>query len=303
MNAVDLNFHTGIDQNIRAYQIYQSGLGWGPNPVTVLTTYNVSLAYQFYPHLHPYVLPLARTLSQTDSVFDMLAMNILYATNPDGSLQAIADSTRALLSSLPAGAQLLDGAGNPAVAGAPLSILNGASATLAIQIPAGTGYGNADGSTGTLAAALAVTLALPIPIPNSPTSGFQAKLTDGTLVIFPAETLVALPAGAAAYLADGTPVTLPAQAQVLLRTGLPLPQQTPVQLYEPIFTAQEYKPAAAVRRPYPVKDLDFSVSGAYSIYNWELFFHAPLLIAIHLSQNQQFQDAQNWFHYDLRSDR
>jgi hypothetical protein len=45
-----------------------------------------------------------------------------------------------------------------------------------------------------------------------------------------------------------------------------------------------------------VNDLDFSISGAYSIYNWELFFHAPLMIAIHLSQNQQFQDAQNWFH-------
>ena len=45
-----------------------------------------------------------------------------------------------------------------------------------------------------------------------------------------------------------------------------------------------------------MKELDFSTSGAYSIYNWELFFHAPLLIAIHLSQNQQFQDAQNWFH-------
>ncbi len=296
MNAVDLNFHTGIDQNLRAYQIYQQGIGWGPNPVTVLTTYNVSLSYQFYPHLHPYVLQLARTLSQTDSVFDLLAMNVLYATNPDGSLQAIDDSTRAILSSLPAGAQLLDGAGNPAVAGAPLSILNGASSTLQIQIPSGTGYVNADGSTGSLAAALAVTLALPIPIPNSPTSGFQVKLTDGTLVIFPAETPVALPAGAAAYLSDGTQVALPAQAQVLLRTGLPLPQQTPVQLYEPIFTAQEYQPAAAVRRPYPVKDLDFSVGGAYSIYNWELFFHAPLMIAIQLSQNQQFQDAQNWFH-------
>ena len=52
-----------------------------------------------------------------------------------------------------------------------------------------------------------------------------------------------------------------------------------------------------VTQPYPVKNLDFTSNGAYSIYNWELFFHAPLLIAIHLSQNQKFQDAQNWFHY------
>ena len=296
MNAVEANFHTGLDQNVRAYQIYQQGIGWGKNPVIFLTTYNVSLSYQFYPHLHPYVLQLARTLSQTDSVYDMLGMSVLYATNPDGSIQAIDDSTRAFLAGLPGGAKIVDGAGKPAVTGAPLSILNGSPATLQVQIAAGTGYLKADGSSGTLAAALVTTLTLPIAIPNSPTSGFQAKLTDGTLGLFAAETLVTLPAGAGAYLSDGTQVSLPAQTQVLLRTGLPLPQQAPVQLYDPIFTSQEYKPGPAVRRPYPVKDLDFSVSGAYSIYNWELFFHAPLMIAIQLSQNQQFQDAQNWFH-------
>ena len=40
-----------------------------------------------------------------------------------------------------------------------------------------------------------------------------------------------------------------------------------------------------------------SFSGAYSIYNWEIFFHIPLLIATKLSQNQQFEEAQKWFHY------
>jgi hypothetical protein len=43
--------------------------------------------------------------------------------------------------------------------------------------------------------------------------------------------------------------------------------------------------------------LDFSASAAYSVYNWELFFHVPLYIAQLLSQNQQFEDAQAWFHY------
>jgi peptidoglycan hydrolase-like protein with peptidoglycan-binding domain len=42
---------------------------------------------------------------------------------------------------------------------------------------------------------------------------------------------------------------------------------------------------------------DFSLGGAYSIYNWELFFHAPLMIACRLMQNQKFEDAMNWFHY------
>jgi len=43
--------------------------------------------------------------------------------------------------------------------------------------------------------------------------------------------------------------------------------------------------------------VDFSRYGAYSIYNWEIFFHAPLMIACKLSQNQRFQEAMDWFHY------
>jgi Tc toxin complex TcA C-terminal TcB-binding domain/Neuraminidase-like domain/Putative peptidoglycan binding domain/Salmonella virulence plasmid 28.1kDa A protein len=43
--------------------------------------------------------------------------------------------------------------------------------------------------------------------------------------------------------------------------------------------------------------IDFSFGSAYGIYNWELFFHAPLLIASKLSQNRRFEDAMQWFHY------
>ncbi len=46
------------------------------------------------------------------------------------------------------------------------------------------------------------------------------------------------------------------------------------------------------------KDIvDFSLSGAYSIYNWEVFFHAPMMIANRLMQNQRFEEAMKWFHY------
>jgi hypothetical protein len=45
------------------------------------------------------------------------------------------------------------------------------------------------------------------------------------------------------------------------------------------------------------KELDLSEGGAYSVYNWELFFHAPLAIAVHLSKNQRFAEAQRWFHF------
>lgn len=48
---------------------------------------------------------------------------------------------------------------------------------------------------------------------------------------------------------------------------------------------------------YPTNELDFDYKGTYSIYNWELFFHIPMLIAQRLSDNQKFEEAQKWYHY------
>lgn len=52
-----------------------------------------------------------------------------------------------------------------------------------------------------------------------------------------------------------------------------------------------------VKTPWPVHEVDFDFRGAYSLYNWELFFHIPLLLATRLSQNQRFEEAMHWFHY------
>ena len=41
----------------------------------------------------------------------------------------------------------------------------------------------------------------------------------------------------------------------------------------------------------------FDVYGANSLYNWELFFHAPLYIATRLSRNGKYKEAMKWFHY------
>jgi hypothetical protein len=60
---------------------------------------------------------------------------------------------------------------------------------------------------------------------------------------------------------------------------------------------ETYQPTDIVLQPFPLENVDFSFDGAYSIYNWEVFFHIPLLIATQLSQNQQFEDARKWFHY------
>ncbi len=49
--------------------------------------------------------------------------------------------------------------------------------------------------------------------------------------------------------------------------------------------------------PFPNEDIDFTYGDAYSLYNWELFFHIPFLIANQLSRNQRFDEAQRWYHY------
>lgn len=76
--------------------------------------------------------------------------------------------------------------------------------------------------------------------------------------------------------------------------GQPEPKPT---LYADIFTSTAYAPTAAVQAPLPIKELDFSTGGAYSVYNWELFYHIPLAIALQLGQNQRYEDAQKWFQY------
>lgn len=73
-----------------------------------------------------------------------------------------------------------------------------------------------------------------------------------------------------------------------------------------LFDFSNYQPTGYVMKnyqlpdksyTYPVEDVDFSYTGAYSIYNWELFFHAPFYIANKLATNQQFEDALTWFQY------
>src|SRR6185369_5032651 len=59
-----------------------------------------------------------------------------------------------------------------------------------------------------------------------------------------------------------------------------------------------YKPdRAQVVQPYPVEAVDFSPTGSYSQYNWELFFHAPMRIANALRREGRHEDALRWFHY------
>lgn len=60
----------------------------------------------------------------------------------------------------------------------------------------------------------------------------------------------------------------------------------------------DYQPNQSLVHPWwPTDIVDFNIAGAYSIYNWEIFFHIPLMIAQRLSENQKFSEARKWFHY------
>ncbi len=57
------------------------------------------------------------------------------------------------------------------------------------------------------------------------------------------------------------------------------------------------KPSDFDVRTYYKENVCFDAYGANSLYNWELFFHAPLYIATRLSKNGKFEEAMKWFHY------
>lgn len=69
-------------------------------------------------------------------------------------------------------------------------------------------------------------------------------------------------------------------------------------IYQPNFkNGFVQKPDDFAARTYYKENVCFDVYGANSIYNWELFFHAPLYIATRLSKNGKFEEALKWFHY------
>ena len=62
------------------------------------------------------------------------------------------------------------------------------------------------------------------------------------------------------------------------------------------FFTTDYQNVAAISKPYPINEIDVSIGGPYANYNWELLYYLPVAVAVHLSKNQRFVEAQQWFH-------
>lgn len=86
--------------------------------------------------------------------------------------------------------------------------------------------------------------------------------------------------------------------KTLYKDGIPALMKRETQLTKTSFNfAEYYKPTALVPGPLPVEDIDFNSDGSYSSYNWELFYHTPMMLATRLSRDQRFEEALVWFHY------
>lgn len=287
--ALATSFHNVIDQ-ARAYQTWTS-IGWVPRPHPI-TLREQSLTYEFFTHFHPYVADLIKRLNES-GVSGLQDSDTLYEPQPNPvnspvPLNVIPNSSRATLLANVTASRPNSGPSITLTAGTPITLPDGTVITVA----AGVKVGHPDGSRMTLGAAISFTL--PGLLPVSFSSGIQnTSGPDAIIVLDSTPVTITLSAGASAVLtSDGSQVQLPANTAVAIRSGLPEPF-----FYQDDFASRYSPDPNSVQRPYPVKNLDFTTSGAYAIYNWELFFHAPLLIAVHLSQNQKFQDAQKWFHY------
>ena len=57
------------------------------------------------------------------------------------------------------------------------------------------------------------------------------------------------------------------------------------------------KPGYVPIETWPLDTIDFSLSSAMSQYYWEIFFHAPFLIANALQSGQQFAASKTWYEY------
>ena len=254
------------------------------------------VSYRFYLHQHPYVQQLVQRLLRKGTT-GLQAADTEYA--PDdaslpGSLEVALDSHVGL--TVPGGSRI-----------ALLAKVQGTSGGIPIELAANMEFKTAGAVLGTLPDGLKATLTdgmtgtPPAGVAFTPPANSKAVVFGDTKITLTAAaspiTLqdgrqATLPAGTQVLLAGGTQITIPTGIQVTLLKSKPRPV-----LFADFFDAA-YKPnTALVQQPYPVKDLDFTSGGAYSAYNWELFFHVPITIAIHLSKNQRFAEAQRWFHY------
>jgi|CXWL01.1.fsa_nt_gi hypothetical protein len=284
-------FHGSVSISASKYlDMWQSGTETIEGERHIVTKTR-ELRYRFYPHFHPYVRELTKRLIER-SVAGLQAADTDYMQKSDGTFQTLPLSFRVVL---PIGLALT--ISKPGEPGKIEAITLPGSVT--VTLPDGIKIKLADGGEASLPGAV---------IARESERGVRVVRGDGTITDLEIGMIVSLLAVARVTLPEAIVITgedgtlrrltepsivdVPIGTNVELLGGKPLPQ-----LYRDIFSKDQYAPTDLVQQPYPVRDLDFSSSGAYSVYNWELFYHIPMAVAVHLSKNQRYEEAQRWFHF------
>lgn len=297
----NMNFlQLGTSFHALSANVLYAGL-WGPRVVTTTSQEHLvfqerEVRYRFHLHQQPYVQALMKRLLRK-GVKGLQAADTEYRSGgaslpqsmevrvPMARIVELAERTRVFLDA-DVRATLPDGTAMDLVGGMSFRITvvatGAARAEFKATLVAGMTGTPDDGATLPITADQKAFLFTNTPLSISGTLPIQ--LYDGTVAT--------LPANAAVVVGPGTQVTLPPGPDVTLLKSKQLPE-----LFSEIFSESQYIPSPLVSRPYPVRDLDFTTSGAYGVYNWEMFFHVPLTLAMHLSKNQRYAEAQQWFHY------
>lgn len=266
--------------------------------INQFSTQQRDLTYRFYLHQHPSIQPLIQRLLRKGTR-GLLAADTEYAS---GEI------------SLPYGVDIkLDGQINASVQSLVrvglLEDVDAFKSTNTINVLKGTELKFVDATSVTVKGGSTLTLVESIKstplvgaiyrIPDNTQAtvfmGTHAELTSATDIILPDGSVARVPARTRVVLASGTEIKI-TDKQVFVKL-LSRRMQPADDIYADFFEASYNPNSRLVLKPYPAKDLDFSSAGAYSVYNWELFYHVPFTIAIQLSKNQRFAEAQRWFHH------
>jgi hypothetical protein len=257
-----------------------------------IVTQTRTLHYRFYPHFHPYVRALAKRLIE-GSVAGLESADTDYLQNTDGTFQTLPFSYQialpiGLVVAIPKPGQPLENE----IVTLPSSITVTLDQAVTVTLE--------DGNTARLPGSV-IARDTERGTRVKVDGGGSADLPIGTQVTLAEPTPVILPEAILIVGADGklrrltepvSEVVIVAGTEIKLLGGKPLPK-----LYRAIFSTTQYAPSQFVQHPYPVRDLDFTSSGAYAVYNWELFYHIPLAVAVHLCKSQRYEEAQRWFHH------
>jgi len=81
--------------------------------------------------------------------------------------------------------------------------------------------------------------------------------------------------------------------------GIPafLNRETQSEPKEPIMPFSRLEPGDNIIAPKTSDGAQIDFEGLYAEYNWELFYHIPILIAQSFRTNSLYEDSMKWFHY------